>query len=242
MYTFLSILKRGYSEKLVRDQILKARKFDRMELLNRAPKENKPAPLTFNITYHPAFSRLKSILEKIHLLLTPDAEHRRVFPDTPIVGFRKGKSLKDLLVRAKVPNTQTKGKSGKCNSKKSRGKKCGVCAFIENQSEFTDSKETQFYAIKSILDCNSSYVIYLNTCKTCKLQYVGSAKTPFRSRFHNYTSCFRKVQRNERNVPQTQFHKHFLADDHQGMDDWNITLIEQCSDEETLRKRESFWQ
>ena len=120
------LLKRGYSEKLVREQVLKGRKFDRNELLERGPKEKKPIPLTLNIVYHPAFSKLKSILEKIHLLLTPNAEHQRVFSEVPIVGFRKGKSLKDLLVRAKVPEVNKKaGTSEKCGSKK-----CQVCNWI----------------------------------------------------------------------------------------------------------------
>ena len=30
-------------------------------------------------------------------------EHEKVFSTVPIVGFKKGKSLKDFLVRAKVP-------------------------------------------------------------------------------------------------------------------------------------------
>ena len=37
------------------------------------------------------------------MLLTPDAQHRNVFSEVPIVGFKRGGSLKDLLVRAKVP-------------------------------------------------------------------------------------------------------------------------------------------
>ena len=84
---------RGYNEKVVRQQILKARK-------KQTKGRNK---LVFHFTYHPAYSKLKNILSNINLLLTPDAQHRKVFPEVPIVGFKRGKSLKDLLVRAKVP-------------------------------------------------------------------------------------------------------------------------------------------
>ena len=31
----------------------------------------------------------------IHLLLTPDNEHNKVYRDVPIIGFRRAKSLKD---------------------------------------------------------------------------------------------------------------------------------------------------
>ena len=96
------LMARGYSEKLVRRKVLAARKFDRNRLLDQESKKVDPR-LTFNITYHPAYSKLKYVLRNIHLLLTPNEEHRQVFPIVPIVGFKKGKSLKDFLVRAKVP-------------------------------------------------------------------------------------------------------------------------------------------
>ena len=62
--------KRGYSDKMVRQQILRARKFGRNELLNKernSPSENK---LVLNITYHPAYSRVKEVLTNIHVLYT----------------------------------------------------------------------------------------------------------------------------------------------------------------------------
>ena len=94
---------RGYSERVVRQEILKARKIPRNELLQKEhnhPEENK---LTLNITYYHAFQNTKTILEELQILLAPDKEHQKVFPNVPIVGFRNGKSLKDHLVRASLP-------------------------------------------------------------------------------------------------------------------------------------------
>ena len=59
--------------------------------------------LVFNFTYHPAYSKPKYILSNITFLLTPDAQHRKVFREVFVVGFRRGNSPKDLLVKAKVP-------------------------------------------------------------------------------------------------------------------------------------------
>ena len=78
--------KRGYKEMLVRQQILKARKHRRTELLYCQRKEVHKNKLEFSITYYPIFSKLKNILLKIHFLLTPDREHSRVFENTSI-GF-----------------------------------------------------------------------------------------------------------------------------------------------------------
>ena len=54
------------------------------------------------VTFYPAFQNVSCIMEELHILLTPNKEHKKVFPDVPVVGFRNGKSLKDYLVRNKL--------------------------------------------------------------------------------------------------------------------------------------------
>ena len=78
---------------------MKPKKFTRKDLLNQDSKTNGRNKLIFNFTYHSAYSKLKHVSTNINLLLTPDAQHGKVFPEVPIVGFKRGKSLKDLMVR-----------------------------------------------------------------------------------------------------------------------------------------------
>ena len=55
-------------------------------------------------------SKLKNVLSEIHLLLTPDIEHGKVFEEMTIIGFKRAKSLEYMLVRAKVaPPEKEKG-------------------------------------------------------------------------------------------------------------------------------------
>jgi len=125
---------RGYNDKLVRNQILKARKHRRDDLLLRERTKSSAKKLVLNITYHPAFAKFKNVLKQIHILLTPNSEHRSVFSDIPIIGFKRGKSLKELLVRAKLPVKRELGKSEGCQSKR-----CGVCAYVTNTQSFTNT-------------------------------------------------------------------------------------------------------
>ena len=70
---------RGYNE-LIRQQILKARKYRRTELLYSQIEEVHNNKLVLNITYYSIFfSKLKSITWMTHFLLTPDREHSKVF-------------------------------------------------------------------------------------------------------------------------------------------------------------------
>ena len=68
---------RGYSGKLIRKQILKARKFSRAKLVNNQRKKENEDKLVLNITYHPSLAPLKTIMTRIHLLLTPDNDITR---------------------------------------------------------------------------------------------------------------------------------------------------------------------
>ena len=105
--------RRRYIDKLVRKQILKAKKFSRAELLNNQRKKNEDK-LVLNITYHLSLARSKIIMTRIHFLLRPNNEHNKVFRDIPIMGFRRDKYLKYILVRAKIPQIKNKGCCGSC--------------------------------------------------------------------------------------------------------------------------------
>ena len=70
------------------------------------------------MTYHPNFSNLKDTMSSLHQLLTTDQEHQKLFHEVPIIGFRRAKRLKDILVRAKVPQVQkNEGFCGPCKKR-----------------------------------------------------------------------------------------------------------------------------
>ena len=202
---------RGYSDKLVRQQILNARKLKRAEILNKPKDKSNEKRLVFNITYHPALSKLKETMSSIHILLSPDQEHNKVFKEVPIIGFRRAKSLKDLLVRAKVPLLSRKeGSCGPCNKPR-----CKICPRITQSTTFKSFSTNRVYHIRpENLDCSSKFVVYLISCKTCRKQYVGST-VDFRLRFNNY-KCAHKNFLKGKEVKQESFNAHFEEGEHQG--------------------------
>ena len=148
----------------------------RNQILNPVKSQSDQKKLTFNITYYLVFQNVRNILQELHILLTPDQEHRKVFQDIPVVGFCNGKSLKDHLVRAKLPNVEITGRP------ESRGKgNCQVCDFICNIDTFTTKACSETFKIqRGILKCNSQKVVYLLKCKICgNASYIGKTKTKF---------------------------------------------------------------
>ena len=57
------------------------------------------------------------------------------------------------------------------------------------QKTFPSFRTCKKYTVHSRLSCDSKNIIYLDSCKKCHLQYVGSTTTDFRIRFRNHKSA-----------------------------------------------------
>ena len=130
-------------------------------------------------------------MEKLQILLAPDKENPKVFPNFPIVEFLNGKSLKNHLVRPSLPVlNQTLG------SEPCRKRNWQVCQFFVNTGTFSPITTDQSFKInKGPLNCNSKNV-YLSEGKKCKSQYVGKAQTKFPVTLNNYKSAHKSFKTN----------------------------------------------
>ena len=95
------------------------------------------------------------------------------------------------------------------------------------------------YNINYQLDCNSN-VVYLITCKVCRLQYVGSTSTKFRLRFNNYKSRLSAHSRST-NIDRESdgfVYKHFHGPGHQGLQNVSVQIINKVHNNEKLAVKE----
>ena len=145
--------------------------------------------------------------------------------------------MKAILIREKVPPVlKNKGSCGPC--KKSRYE---ICELIVSTDNFKSTTTQRTYFIRPPdLKCSSKNVVYLFTCKTSSKQYTGSTED-FRPRFNNYRYTHRNFLKRKK-VKQESFNPHFAEAEHNGVEDWEVRLIDENDNVEDLRKRESFWQ
>ena len=183
------LLKRGYKDDFISTQIEKARSFSRQTLLTDEKQKNGNNRIFLVLTYHPALSKkIYDILKQNQNILKVNAEHKKIFNEIPLVSFRRGKTLKDVLVRSKL---KVEFKPGACVG--CERPNCLIDDFLDTSGVFSNAKGDRIFNIrKGMLNCNSKYVVYLLRCKTCNKQYVGSTVTKFRIRFNNYKSQFKK--------------------------------------------------
>ena len=173
-------------------------------MLNKQKHVGKKNKFVFNITYHLVFSKLKNVLYEIHFLLIPDKKHGKVFEKIPIIGFRRAKCLKGILVGAKVAPLEEK--KGCCRSY--GGTRCKICKHVVTTETFRSFSTQREYCTKpDNLNCCSSNVVYLFSCKECSKHYAGSTES-FRSGFNNYKSVHRNFMKRN-TIKQASFHAHF---------------------------------
>ena len=118
---------KGYSEKMVKEQILQVHEHSRERLLENVKSDSNQKKLTFNhlISYYLVYQNVKNILQELHILLTSDKEHKKLFQDIPGVGFHDSESQKDHLFKKKSLNVEITGRSESCGKAN-----CQVFEFI----------------------------------------------------------------------------------------------------------------
>ena len=96
------LIDRGYPQTMI-ENLLSGTKFIEREsaLLKHNNKEKKEI-LPFVTQYQPSVSTLKEVLMKKWNLIQNQPLLRQIFKEPPIISDKKGKSLKDMLVRAKI--------------------------------------------------------------------------------------------------------------------------------------------
>ena len=234
------LVARGYRERFVRDQIRRAKSKTREEALTPA-SQKATARVPMVVTYHPTLPNIGYILRELQPLLHCSDKCKKAVKDVPMVVFRRPKSLRDYLVHAKLRATSVEDKpkgTVKCGDRR-----CQVCEHLKTGDSFISKRTGKKYSINFDLNCNSTNVVYLLSCKLCGVQYVGSTTTRFRLRFNNHKSRIRAHARLSVNDKSKDdlIYQHFHGPAHSGINDLHIQLIDRVNDEKDLLDREGQW-
>ena len=95
------LIDRGYPQTLVENLLSDVKFTERESALLKHNKERKEI-LPFVTQYQPSVSTLKEVLMEKWNLIQNQPLLRQIFKEPPIISYKKGKSLKDMLVRAKL--------------------------------------------------------------------------------------------------------------------------------------------
>ena len=142
----------------------------------------------------------------------------------PIISFTKGTSLKQIIGTntihnndqlIKTENNHDIGKCVWCNSTR-----CLFCQQLISTTTFKSYQPKKNFKIYHKLNCKSRFVIYLQECYICSIQYTGKWEIPFNIKLNNH----RKAVKNPNAIPAC---KHFNRDGHGFNNHGKIIIIEQ---------------
>ena len=97
------LLERGYPKGFAEDILTEIKFSMRNTALQNKPKTSKKI-IPFVTTFNPATPNLKKILIKHWHLIAGNHNLAPIFQNPLMVAYRKDKSLKDYLVRARIPS------------------------------------------------------------------------------------------------------------------------------------------
>ena len=187
------MISRRYHTKVIDEAFHKLKKISRDKALEKVHKEkDQETPLVTK--FHPNLPSLSKILKKRWQVMTSeDPRLKRIFPKQSVVAYRRGKNLKDLLVRAKVSAKRKSNRILNGLFKCGRGffKQCVTCSEIPRNGIKTHkcNKTSEVFHINNNVNCIFENVIYRITCQKpqCKsFVYIGQTKRRFCDRISEH--------------------------------------------------------
>ena len=142
---------------------------------------------------------MKEAVRKHWNILQINNEFKNVFPEPPIMCFRRKKNMKDFIWTKTVVNNNThkailsnrKGYSIPCHSKSENL----CCKQVKHTNTFSSTVTKTTFNIYNKLNYKSSCLIYLMEYTLCKGQYTGKSETTFNIRLKNRRKDVHKASR-----------------------------------------------
>ncbi|CAJ0931144.1 unnamed protein product [Ranitomeya imitator] len=201
-------LNRGYPEIGVRKHVERAKETSRAVLREKKIRvRDKRIP--FVTTFSTVSGHVKNmILKHWHILHQglPDIEE---FTLPPILSYKRGRNLKDKLVKSDIGSTvvslQRTLAPPKLGNFPCLG--CACCGNMIKGDFFNHPRTGQRFSIKGRYTCTSSFVIYLIVCP-CGLTYVGETTMEIKARISKHKSTIRTK------MVDLPIPKHFIESGH----------------------------
>jgi len=189
--------RRGYPEKLLLDSYNRAKILDRQTLLlpkdTSETKEYNNSQLFMISTYNPSNPPLRTMLTDHWDLLNLKTETFSIHKSKLIVGSRRNKNLRDVLVKARLPTGPTQNPSvDYCNPCTKAD--CKYCKMLIVKDQCVSFHTQRSYSTPTRGTCKSNNLIYLIDCTACGRQYVGETKRRVQDRLSEHLRDIKKLK------------------------------------------------
>ena len=154
----------------------------------------------FITTYNSANPNFRELISKHLSYLGRSSATRELCTQDIMVTYRKPPSLKDMLVRAKMPQPK-KITFKRCT----RPNTCQYCTRLSQSGKITNLNNNTAYNTITKGTCQSNNLIYCLECNWCHIKYVGQTKNRIMDRFQGHIF---DIKHNNKTTVARHFHSH----------------------------------
>ncbi|OCT94206.1 hypothetical protein XELAEV_18011874mg [Xenopus laevis] len=191
----------------------------------------------FITTYSKQFYKFKKIVQKYLPVLNGDEKLRKVMENGCGYVTQRARKLGNILLPSDVCDRTWLSTVGTYCCGATR---CVTCSYMEKSSEFVSNSTNIRYNNKCYFNCNTTYVVYLLTCKKCNIQYVGSTSRNLKCRMRQHIHSIESLSNSTT--------RHFLECSDFDINNLKIQGIEKFYQSprgshkmSKLRHREAYW-
>ena len=139
-------------------------------LVNSDAKNKTKDIVPFVVPYNTSLPNLGLTINKYWDLVNLSSKESLNFlhKHKPVIAFKRAKNLQDCLTHSMLNKPNESSQSTKCNRRR-----CKHCSSIIKSTQFTSKNTDQTFDLHFSGNCTSKDVIFMITCKRCKMQYIG---------------------------------------------------------------------
>ena len=104
------LLARDYRQGVINSAIERAKAIPREKALERVVRKKTSDRPVFVVRYHPALPSVTKITQKHWRTMVQDPEMKENFPKPPLIAYTRPQTIRQKLIRAKLPSRNVKPK------------------------------------------------------------------------------------------------------------------------------------
>ena len=147
-----------------------------------------------------------------------------IFPQPPMVAFRRDDNLRSSLVHMAEKQAATRAGTYPCQHPR-----CRICGHISNETDLLGPKD--HVSITDSFTCLSSGLIYCISCRRCPAIYISETGRTLRERFGEHLRSI------DKNAPGFPVAEHFSSNGHTA-DDALVRGIKLCEGNKQRKRQE----
>ncbi|XP_066454754.1 uncharacterized protein [Eleutherodactylus coqui] len=174
-------INRGYPSNSIERAYQFSKQQNRPVLL--VPKiKNQNSQLRIISTFDNGVPYMRNILFKYWGILQEDPDLKAILPPNPLLTFRRGRNIKDRVVKSHLRTIQSENWLTMPRPKGTFPcSDCLACRNILKGDTITSAQTGKTYTLREFFNCRSSHLVYMATCP-CKRNYIGKTRQEFRRR------------------------------------------------------------